>query len=108
MTVSVSADAADDMNGVGNAAASETFAVDTKAPGFQSAAVTGNTLVLTYDEDLDAGSVPDASAYAVEAGPSGSLETAPLAERRPGDGVGQDRDADAGERRWRRVMLRFR
>ena len=68
VTVSVSADAADDMNGVGNAASSETFAVDTKAPGFQSAAVAGNTLVLTYDEDLDAGSVPDASAYAVRPG----------------------------------------
>ena len=70
-------------NGIGNAASSETFAVDTKAPGFQSAAVAGNTLVLTYDEDLDAGSVPDASAYAVEAGPSGSLETAPLADADP-------------------------
>ena len=83
VTVSVSADTAADGNGIGNAAASETFAVDTKAPGFQSAAVTGNTLVLTYDEDLDAGSVPDASAYAVEAGPSGSLETAPLADADP-------------------------
>ncbi len=83
VTVSVAADTAADGNGIGNAAASETFAVDTKAPGFQSAAVAGNTLVLTYDEDLDAGSVPDASAYAVEAGPSGSLETAPLADADP-------------------------
>ena len=97
VTVSVSADAAADGNGIGNTAASETFAVDTKAPGFQSAAVTGNTLVLTYDEDLDEGSPPDASAYTVMAGPAAdALTTAALAGG-PGDGVGQDRDADAGE-----------
>ena len=37
VTVSVAADAAEDSNGVGNAAASKTFAVDTKAPGCWSA-----------------------------------------------------------------------
>ena len=63
VTVTVAADAADDSNGVGNASASKAFEVDTKASGAgQSATVTGNTLVLTYDEDLDAGSVPDARA----------------------------------------------
>ena len=84
MTVSVSADTAADGNGIGNTAASETFAVDTKAPGFQSAAVTGNTLVLTYDEDLDAGSPPAASAYTVTAGAtSAALTTAALAGADP-------------------------
>ena len=96
MTVSVAADtAADGMNGIGNAAASKTFAVDTKAPGFQSAAVTGNTLVLTYDEDLDAGladdedldeaSPPAASAYTVTAGATAAaaLTTAALAGADP-------------------------
>ena len=84
VTVSVAADTAADGNGIGNTAASETFAVDTKAPGFQSAAVTGNTLVLTYDEDLDAASPPAASAYTVMAGPAAdALTTAALAGADP-------------------------
>ena len=83
VTVSVSADAATDGNGVGNAAASETFAVDTLAPGLSTAAVSGNALVLSYDEALDGSSVPAASAYEVRAGPPGSLTTVALAATNP-------------------------
>ena len=38
---------------------------DTTAPALQSLAVSGATLTLTYDETLDPGSVPAASAFAV-------------------------------------------
>ena len=79
VTVAVAADAGTSGNGVGNASASKTFAVDTKAPAFQTAVVIGNTLTLTYDEDLDGTSTPAGSAYAVKAGPSGSLVDSDLA-----------------------------
>ena len=65
VTVVVEADAAQTSNGVGNAAAEQAFAVDTKAPGLRTAAVTGNTLTLTYDEALDEDSTPAASAFTV-------------------------------------------
>ena len=83
VTVSVAADAATNGTGVGNAAASADFEADTKGPGLSTAVVAGNTLVLTYDEDLDASSVPAGSAYAVQAGPSGSLATVNLAGTNP-------------------------
>ena len=38
---------------------------DTTAPALQSLSVSGSTLTLTYDETLDPGSVPAASAFAV-------------------------------------------
>ena len=41
---------------------------DTTAPALSSAAVNGASLVLTYDEALDTGSVPAASAYSVKVG----------------------------------------
>ena len=82
-TVSVSADAATDGNRVGNASATETFAVDTLAPALSTATVTGNTLTLTYDEALDGSSAPAASAYEVRAGPPGSLTTVALAATNP-------------------------
>ena len=80
LTVEVPADAAD---GVGNAPARQTFAVDTKAPALSSAVVVGNVLTLTYDENLDSGSVPDASAFAVRAGQTGSLVAVSLANTNP-------------------------
>ena len=83
VTVTVAADAATNGSGVGNAAANAAFAVDTKGPGLSTAVVAGNTLVLTYDEDLDASSVPAGSAYTVQAGPSGSLATVNLAGTNP-------------------------
>ena len=66
VTVAVAADVAT-ANGVGNAAAAQTFAADTKAPALASATVAGTTLTLTYDETLGA-ATPDASAFAVRAG----------------------------------------
>ena len=39
--------------------------LDTVGPAFVSAAATGNSLVLTFDETLDTASTPDASAFAV-------------------------------------------
>ena len=83
VTVSVAADAATNGTGVGNAAASADFEVDTKGPGLSTAVVAGNALVLTYDEDLDASSVPAGSAYTVKVGPSGSLATVNLAGTNP-------------------------
>ena len=65
VTVAVAEDVAVGGNGNGNASASTTFEVDTKAPTFQAASVTGNMLVLTYDENLDEASTPAASAYTV-------------------------------------------
>ena len=53
--------------------------MDLTAPTFQVASVTGNMLVLTYDENLDATSTPATSAFAVTAGPSGSLVPVALA-----------------------------
>ena len=69
--VSVAQDAATN-NGVGNAAASADFDVDTKPPALSTAAVNGNALVLTYDETLGS-NTPVTSAYTVEqrAGSSG-------------------------------------
>ena len=79
VTVAVAEDVAVGDNGNGNASASKTFEVDTKAPTFQAASVTGNMLVLTYDENLDPTSTPATSAFAVTAGPSGSLVPVALA-----------------------------
>ena len=62
----------------------DSYTLDNTAPAFESAAATGDTLVLTYDEDLDENSVPAASAYAVEAGPDGdSLSAVALAGTDP-------------------------
>ena len=54
---------------------------DTIPPEFQSAAVNGTTLTLTYDEALDTGSVPAASAFRVMEGGSavGLAATTPVA-----------------------------
>ena len=69
--VSVAQDAATN-NGVGNAAASADFDVDTRPPALSTAAVDGSVLTLTYDETLGA-ATPVTSAYTVEqrAGSSG-------------------------------------
>ena len=64
VTVSVAQDAAT-ANGVGNAAASKDFNVDTKPPALSTATVDGNVLVLTYDEVLGS-ATPDKSAYTVQ------------------------------------------
>ena len=73
VTVSVAQDAATN-NGVGNAAASKDFDVDTRPPALSTAAVDGNALVLTYDETLGSNS-PATSAYTVETQPSGGSFT---------------------------------
>ena len=52
-----------------------TAAADTTAPTVSSATVSGTTLVLTYDEALDTGSTPTASAYRVNV--SGGSGAAP-------------------------------
>ena len=86
VTVAVPADAAEDAADNGNESASATFAVDTRAPVLAAtggAAVNGNTLTLTYDEALDAASTPAGTAFAVRAGPSGSLVTVALANTNP-------------------------
>ena len=62
--MSVAQDAAT-ANGVGNAAASKDFDVDTKPPALSTATVDGNMLVLTYDETL-ATTDPGKDAYTVE------------------------------------------
>ena len=83
LTVTVPEDAAADAADNGNAAASAAFAVDTKAPVLDGAAVDGTALALTYDEALDPASAPAGSAFAVRAGPSGSLATVALANTDP-------------------------
>ena len=50
----------------GNAADSESFAVDTRAPELETATVDEDELVLTYDEDLDENSEPSPSRFTVE------------------------------------------
>ena len=40
--------------------------IDTTAPVFQQATVDGETLTLTYDEDLDTNSIPTSSAFTVD------------------------------------------
>ena len=66
VTVAVAADAANS-NGMGNQAATSSFAVDTKGPVLSSATVQRKTLFLTYGEPLG-NAEPDASAFTVEAG----------------------------------------
>ena len=78
VTVSVPEGAAT-ANGVGNEAASESFAVDTRGPVLSSATVTRKTVFLTYGEPLGSGE-PDASAFVVKSGPDpASLSTVALA-----------------------------
>ena len=67
----------------------------TAAPALSTATVNGASLVLTYDEALDTGSVPAATAYTVSVG--GTAVT--LAGRQPRGGERDDGDADAGGRR---------
>ena len=83
MQVSVAQDAAL-ANGVGNAAASKDFDVDTKPPALSTATVDGNSLVLTYDETL-AAATPDKSAYTVEerTGNTGSWSSRSPSARSP-------------------------
>ena len=54
-----------------NAAASETFEVDTIEPELDDATVEGDELVLEYDEDLDEGSVPRTTRFDVEVNSAG-------------------------------------
>ena len=58
-------------------AASTGHRVDTEAPAFASASVSGTALTLTFGETLDAGSAPAASAFTVTArfGPTGAART---------------------------------
>ena len=58
VTVRVPANAAVDGANLGNVEGSETFAVDTRSPVFQSATVVGAALTLTYGEALDGSSTP--------------------------------------------------
>ena len=57
--------------------------VDTTAPSLQSATMDGAVLSLTYDEPMDEGSVPTASAFTVKAGGSevSLADTDPVAVR---------------------------
>ena len=65
VTVRIRADAVTSETNDGNAETSETFAVDTKRPELDDATVDEDELVLTYDEDLDEGSVPSPSDFEV-------------------------------------------
>ena len=49
---------------------------DATAPGFESAAVDGDSLVIRYDEALDAGNTPAASAFTVTVAPAGGTAAA--------------------------------
>ena len=71
VTVRVPVGAAVDGANNGNIEGSETFAVDTTAPAFQSAAVDGSSLTLTYGEALDPGSRPAPGDFTVEVDGSG-------------------------------------
>ena len=71
VTVRVPVGAAVDGANNGNIEGSETFAVDTTAPAFQSAAVDGSSLTLTYGEALDPGSRPAPGDFTVEVNGSG-------------------------------------
>ena len=95
--VSVAQDAAT-ANGVGNAAASKDFDVDTKVPELSTATVDGNSLVLTYDETL-AATDPGKDAYTVEerTGNTGAW-SAVTVSLHGGEHDGQDRDPDAQPR----------
>ncbi|MFK3736356.1 Ig-like domain-containing protein [Massilia sp. TN1-12] len=57
-----------DAAGNDGAVLSRSYVLDTAAPHLQSATVAGATLVLHYDEALDAAHVPAAGAFAVAAG----------------------------------------
>ena len=79
VTVTVPADAAADTAELGNAEASATFQVDTKAPALaaaDAAVVDGAALTLTFDEVLDADSVPAGTAFAVTGGDAARTVTA--------------------------------
>ena len=66
-------------------------AMDLDPPGLESAKVDDDTLTLTYDEALDEGSVPAASAFSVSlAGGAGEAPSRGVGGRRHGD-------ADAGD-----------
>ena len=71
VTVLVPVGAAVDGANNGNIEGSETFAVDAQAPAFQSAAVDGARLTLTYGEALDEGSRPAPGDFTVEVDGSG-------------------------------------
>ena len=64
VTVAVPVDAAEN----GNARQSRAFDVDTRAPTVLRATVHGSALALTWDEPLDAGSVPGPEAFALAGG----------------------------------------
>ena len=70
VTVAVAAGVAT-ANGVGNQAASASFAVDTRGPVLSSATVNRKTLFLTYREPLGS-ATPAASAFTVMSGPDAS------------------------------------
>ena len=79
VTVTVPADAAADTAEFGNAEASETFEVDTKAPALaesDAAVVDGAALTLTFDEALDTDSVPAGTAFVVTGGDATRTVTA--------------------------------
>ncbi len=56
-------------------AAEVAHAVDTAAPTLSVATVNGNSLVLTYNEDLDAASTPDNTAYTIAVSGTGTAPT---------------------------------
>ena len=47
-------------------ASSANFSVDTAGPEYQAAEVSANIVTITFDEDLNSASVPDASAFSVD------------------------------------------
>ncbi len=47
-------------------ASSANFSVDTAVPEYQAAEVSANIVTITFDEDLNSASVPDASAFSVD------------------------------------------
>ena len=75
VTVRVPANAAVDGANLGNVEGRETFAVDTQAPAFRSAAVDGATLTLTYHEALDGNSPAATGDFTVQVDGSGRSVT---------------------------------
>ena len=66
LTVTVRADAAMNSGGEYNDETPQKFAVDTRAPELETATVDEDKLILTYDEELDEGSVPSDNDFTVE------------------------------------------
>ena len=76
VTVALAADAVTDIAGNGNAALAATALVDETAPELSTATTPSNTeVLLSYNEPLDADSIPAASAFTVVVNTGGTTRT---------------------------------